>query len=101
MVKTKLTVFCLLAFGLSPTSQSETRTAIGEEAELIMKYGAISHTECGKLDEMQWKFCTSMVKLKENIDRIQTSAGIWECTFHHNYAGYYVNISCRRTSIED
>jgi hypothetical protein len=96
MVKTLLTAFSLLAFYLPPISQSETLTATGEEAELIMKYGTISHTQCKALDEMQWQFCTSLVKLKENTDRFRGYGGIWECTFHHNYAGHYVNIICRR-----
>ena len=81
MVKTLLTAFSLLAFYLPPISQSEPLTATGEEAELIMKYGTISHT---------------LVKLKENTDRFRGYGGIWECTFHHNYAGHYVNIICRR-----
>ena len=101
MVKPLLTAFSLLVFYLPPISQAETLTATGEEAELIMKYGTISHKECETLDEMQWQFCTSMVELKENVNTFQGYAGIWECTFHHNYAGHYVNIICRRKGIKD
>ena len=101
MVKPLLTAFSLLVFCLSPISQAKTLTATGKEAELIMKYGTISHKECETLDEMQWQFCTSMVELKENVDIFHGYAGIWECTFHHNYAGHYVNIICHTMGIKD
>jgi len=101
MDKTLLTTFFLLVFYAPSISQAETLTVTGERAELIMKYGTISHTECEALDEMQWQFCTSLVKLTENTDQFQSYAGIWECTFHHNYAGHYVNIICRRIGIKD
>jgi len=101
MAKTLLTVFSLLVFYLPPISQAETLAITGDGAELIMKYGTTSHTECETLDEMQWQFCTSRVKLKENTDQFRRYAGIWECTFHHNYAGHYVNIICQRMAIKD
>ena len=101
MVKTLLTAFSLLVFYLSPITQAETLTVTGEGAELIMKYGTISHTECETLDEMQWQLCSSLVKLEENTDRFRGYGGRWECTFHHNYAGHYVNIICRRKGIKN
>ena len=99
MVKTLLTAFSLLVFYLSPITQAETLTVTGEGAELIMKYGTISHTECETLDEMQWQLCSSLVKLEENTDRFRGYGGRWACTFHHNYAGHYVNIICLRKGI--
>ena len=101
MVKDLLTAFVLLVFCLPPISQAETLTATGEEAELIIKYGAISYKECETLDEMQWQLCSSLVKLEENTDRFRGYGGRWACTFHHNYAGHYVNIICRRKGIKN
>ena len=50
--------------------------------------------------EMQWEYCTSMIKLKENVDEVKGYSGIWECSFHHNYAGHYVNIICLEVARE-
>lgn len=100
MINSLLARFSFLLFCLPVFSHAETRTAVGEGAELIMKYGTISHTKCGNLDEMQWEFCTSMVKLTENVDEVKGYSGIWECSFHHNYAGHYVNIICLEVARE-
>ena len=94
MVKILLFNFFFLLFCVAAYAQAEPRTVVGEGAELIMKYGVILDTECGNLDEMQWEFCDSKVKLRENLVEAKGYAGMWECSFHHNYAGHRVNIIC-------
>ena len=52
--------------------------------------------QCENIDEMQWKFCTSLVRLDEDAQQLIGWDGVWECSFHHNYAGHHVNIICLR-----
>ena len=46
-MKTLFTVLLLLGFCMPTVSHTETLPVVGTAAELIMKYGDISDTECG------------------------------------------------------
>ena len=96
MAQVPVTILAVLALLLPSILKAETWTIVGEEAELIMKYGAVSDTKCENIDEMQWKFCTSLVTLGESTRQLIGWDGAWECSFHHNYAGHHVNVICLR-----
>ena len=96
MAQTLLLLLAVLTFFAPSMSEAETWVVVGEEAELIMKYGTTSDTKCENIDEMQWKFCTSLVTLSEDTKQLINWDGTWECRFHHNYAGHHVNVICLR-----
>ena len=94
MIRSALAGLIMLMVYLPATSQVAARTAVGEGAEFIMKYGLLLKKSCGKLDEMQWKFCTSMVQIKNVGNRVSGYAGTWECSYHQNYLGSQLNLIC-------
>ena len=96
IAQTPLLVLATFTLFFSTMLKAETSTVVGEEAELIMKYGTISDTRCDTIDDMQWKFCTSLVTLGESTRQLIGWDGAWECSFHHNYAGHHVNVICLR-----
>ena len=96
MAQAPLLILAVLTLFVASILKAETWTVVGEEAELIMKYGTISNTKCEDIDEMQWKFCTSLVSLTDDTRKHISWDGTWECSFHHNYAGHHVNIICLR-----
>ena len=91
-----LALATLALFSLPEKSQGETPTVVGKVAELILKYGDISETECGTKYKRRWKFCTSVVNLKEANDELQGYAGTWQCMRYLNDNGDHLNIVCRR-----
>ena len=66
MARAPLLVLAMVTLFFPNMLKAETWTIVGEEAELIMKYGTISDTQCDNIDDMQWKFCTSLVTLGES-----------------------------------
>ena len=86
-----LALFCVPA-----ASQSEAPTVVGKMAELILKHGDISETECGTKYKRRWKFCTSVVNLNDVNDEVREYAGVWECMRYLNDDGDHLNIVCRR-----
>jgi len=96
MAQAPLLILIALTLFVASILKAETWTVVGEEAELIMKYGTISNTKCENIDEMQWKFCTSLVRLTDDTRKYIKWGGTWECSFHHNYAGHHVNVICLR-----
>jgi len=81
-------------------SHTETLPVVGTVAELIMEYSDISNTECGTKYEWRWKFCTSLVRLKDDVDQLQEYAGTWACMRYLNDGGVHLNIVCRRNETE-
>ena len=96
MTQVPLLILTMLTLFFPSMLRTEQWTIVGEEAESIMKYGAILDTRCKSIDEMQWKFCTSSVELQEGATHLIGWEGIWECSLHHNYAGHQVNVMCLR-----
>ena len=96
MVRILLVVATLALFFLPAASQSEAPTVVGKMAELILKYGDISETECGTKYKRRWKFCTSVVNLNDVNDEVREYAGVWECMRYLNDDGDHLNIVCRR-----
>ena len=95
-MKTLLTILLLMGFCMPTVSHAETLPVVGTVAELIMKYGDISETECGTKYKRRWKFCTSLVRLKDDVDQLQEYAGTWACMRYLNDEGVHLNIVCRR-----
>ena len=91
-----LAVATLALFSLPVPSQGETLTVVGKVAELILKYGNISETECGTKYKRRWKFCTSVVNLHDVNDEVSEYAGVWEGMRYLNDDGDHLNIVCRR-----
>ena len=96
MVRILLAVATLALFSLPAKSQGETPTVVGKVAELILKYGDISETECGTKYKRRWKFCTSVVNLKDVNDEVREYVGAWECMRYLNDDGDHLNIVCRK-----
>ena len=96
MVRILLVGATLALFSLPAASQSEAPTVVGKMAELILKYGDISETECGTKYKRRWKFCTSVVNLHDVNDEVSEYAGVWECMRYLNDNGDHLNIVCRR-----
>ena len=93
-----LAIATLALFSLPEKSQGETPTVVGKVAELILKYGDISETECGTKYKRRWKFCTSVVNLNDARDGMQEFVGVWQCMRYLNEDGDHLNIVCRRQS---
>ena len=91
-----LAVATLALFSLPAKSQGETPTVVGKVAELILKYGDISETECGTKYKRRWKFCTSVVNLNDVNDEVREYVGAWECMRYLNDDGDHLNIVCRK-----
>ena len=89
-----LAVATLALFSLPEKSQGETPTVVGRVAELILKYGDISETECGTKYKRRWKFCTSVVNLNDVNDEVREYVGAWECMRYLNDDGDHLNIVC-------
>ena len=96
MVRILMVGATLVLFFLPAVSQSEAPTVVGKMAELILKYGDISETECGTKYKRRWKFCTSVVNLHDVNDEVSEYAGVWECMRYLNDDGDHLNIVCRR-----
>ena len=96
MVRILLATAMLVVACLPAASQVEVPTVVGNMAELILKYGDISETECGKKYKRRWKFCTSVVNLNDVNDEVREYAGVWECMRYLNDNGDHLNIVCRR-----
>ena len=96
MVRILLAVATLALFSLPAKSEGETPTVVGKVAELILKYGDISETECGTKYKRRWKFCTSVVNLKDVNDEVREYVGAWECMRYLNDDGDHLNIVCRK-----
>ena len=99
-MKTLLPILLLLGFCMPTVSHTEILPVIGTVEELIMKYGNISETECGTQYKRRWKFCTSLVRLKDDVDQLQEYAGTWACMRYLNDEGVHLNIVCRRNEKE-
>ena len=54
MAQAPLLILIALTLFVASILKAETWTVVGEEAELIMKYGTISNTKCENIDEMQY-----------------------------------------------
>ena len=98
MIRIILTATTLSLFCLPAASQVEVPTVVGNIAELILKHGDISETECGTKYKRRWKFCTSVVNLNDARDGMQEFVGVWQCMRYLNEDGDHLNIVCRRQS---
>ena len=96
MGKVLVAVATLVLFLLPTASQSETPIVVGKMAELILKYGDVSKTECGTKYKRRWKFCTSVVQLNDVNDEVREYVGVWKCMRYLNDDGDHLNIVCRK-----
>ena len=69
-MKALLPPLSFLGLCLPIVCYADTLPVVGTVAELIMKYGDISEMECGTKYKRQWDFCTSLVRLKDDVDQL-------------------------------